>query len=118
MSRNLTFSLLAVAAILFAATVYFLQKGKISLKYSLLWFCISLILFCCSFLPGWLICITGFLGFQTTSNLIIGILFVLLFVICMILTIMVSSQNRKITLLIQEVSILKSRMNGKCGKDE
>lgn len=118
MSRNLTIALLAVAALVFAGTVYFLEKGKIPLKYSLLWFCISLILFCCSFLPEWLINVTQLFGFQTTSNLIIGILFVLLFAICLILTIMVSSQNRKIVLLIQEVSILKSRLDGKCGKDE
>lgn len=118
MSGNLSLALIAVAVLVFLSTVYLLQKGKIPLKYSLLWFCISLILLCCAFLPEWLISVTQMLGFQTTSNLIIGILFVLLFVICMILTIMVSAQNRKIVLLIQEVSILKSRLNKECGKDE
>ena len=111
MSFNLSIALIAVSAFLLVLTIYYLRKGSIPLKYSLVWFGVSLVLLCCAFLPEWLINITKLLGFQTTSNLIIGILFVLLFVICLVLTIVVSSQSKKIVLLIQEVSMLKSRLN-------
>ena len=110
MSFNLSIALIAVSVFLFILTVYYLRKGSIPLKYSLVWFGVSLVLLCCAFLPEWLINITKLLGFQTTSNLIIGILFVLLFVICLVLTIVVSAQNKKIVLLVQEISMLKKRM--------
>ena len=80
MSFNLSVALIAVAIFLLVLTVYYLRKGSIPLKYSLVWLCVSLILFCCAFLPDWLINATKLLGFQTTSNLIIGLLFVLLLV--------------------------------------
>lgn len=112
MSGHLSLALSAVALLLIVCTVRLLQKGRIPLKYSLIWFCVSLILVCCAFLPDWLINITKMLGFQTTSNLVIGILFVLLFVLCMILTVVISAQSRKIVLLVQEISILKSSING------
>ena len=111
MSFNLSIALIAVSLFLLVLTVYYLRKGSIPLKYSLVWFGVSFVLLCCAFLPEWLINITKLLGFQTTSNLIIGILFVLLFVICLVLTIVVSSQSKKIILLVQEVSMLKSRLN-------
>lgn len=111
MSFNLSLALIAVSALLFILTVYYLRKGSIPLKYSLVWLGVSIVLLCCAFLPEWLINITKLLGFQTTSNLIIGILFVLLFIICIVLTIVVSSQSKKIILLVQEVSMLKKQMN-------
>lgn len=111
MSFNLSLALIAVSILLFILTVYYLRKGAIPLKYSLVWLGASIVLLCCAFLPEWLINITKLLGFQTTSNLIIGILFILLFIICLVLTIVVSSQSKKIVLLIQEVSMLKERMN-------
>ena len=111
MSFNLSLALIAVSILLFILTVYYLRKGASPLKYSLVWLGASIVLLCCAFLPEWLINITKLLGFQTTSNLIIGILFILLFIICLVLTIVVSSQSKKIVLLIQEVSMLKERMN-------
>lgn len=110
MSLNLSVALIIVAALLLVLTVYYLRKGSIPLKYSLVWFGVAIVLLCCAFLPDWLIDATKLLGFQTTSNLIIGVLFVLVFVICLVLTIVVSSQNKKITLLVQEISLLKSKV--------
>ena len=50
------------------------------------------------------------LGFQTISNLVVGVFIVILFFITISLTVIVSAQKRKITLLIQEVSILKEKI--------
>ena len=52
------------------------------------------------------------LGFQTISNLVVGVFIVILFFITISLTVIVSAQKKKITLLIQEVSILKEVVNG------
>ena len=50
------------------------------------------------------------LGFQTISNLVVGVFIVILFFITISLTVIVSAQKKKITLLIQEVSILKEKI--------
>ena len=52
------------------------------------------------------------MGFQTMSNMVIGIILVLLTFLTMALTIIVSGQKKKTTLLIQEISILKSEIRG------
>lgn len=109
MSFNLSLALIVVSVVLFLVIVHLLKCSKIPLKYSLVWMVVSLILFCSAFLPNWLIEITKIFGFQTTSNLIIGLLFVLLFGLCIVLTIVVSSLKSQITLLMQEISILKSK---------
>ena len=50
-------------------------------------------------------------GFQTSSNLVIGFLFVLLFLVIIALTVIVADQTTKINLLIQEISLLKERID-------
>ena len=61
-------------------------------------------------LPNALIKIANLVGFQTVSNMVIGVLLVILFFITMSLTVIVSAQKRKITLLVQEISLLKSEI--------
>jgi hypothetical protein len=57
--------------------------------------------------------ITKLLGFKMFSNLIFSILIGVLMLICLALTIIVSGQREKIRLLIQEVSIIKKKINKK-----
>jgi hypothetical protein len=51
------------------------------------------------------------MGFSTISNLVIGIILVILLFITIALTVIVSGQKEKIRILIQEVSILKEKVN-------
>ena len=60
--------------------------------------------------PNSLIVLANLVGFQTVSNMVIGVLLVILFFITMSLTVIVSAQKRKITLLVQEISLLKSEI--------
>ena len=62
-------------------------------------------------IPGFLSFITRCLGFQTGSNMVISIIIALLIVINIVLTMIVSNQDKKIRLLIQEISILKNKMD-------
>lgn len=112
MSSKLSLSLLLVAIGIFVLTIVMLKKERFPVKYSLIWFFVSLVLLCCSFLPHWLVDMTQMIGFQIPSNFIVGVLFILTFIICIVLTAIVSEQNKKITLLVQEISILKSQING------
>lgn len=69
-----------------------------------------LILLFLAIFPNALIKIANLVGFQTVSNMVIGVLLVILFFITMSLTVIVSAQKRKITLLVQEISLLKSEI--------
>ena len=111
MSINLRIILFVFSIFLLLVTTYILKKGRISEKYSLLWYFISLVIFVLAVFPKFFTFIANQLGFQVMSNLIIGIILVLLLFITMSLTIMIAGQKKKTTLLIQEISILKEKLN-------
>lgn len=110
MPLNLRLGVLIIAIILAVVVIRILHKGRIPVKYSLLWVLGVLILLFLAIFPNALIKIANLVGFQTVSNMVIGVLLVILFFITMSLTVIVSAQKRKITLLVQEISLLKSEI--------
>jgi hypothetical protein len=108
MQGTLRLTLLIFSIFLIFVITYILKKGRIPEKYAILWYFIAFIVLLVALFPGFLSFIAKHLGFQLMSNMIIGILIALLVFITMALTIIVSGQKKKLTLLIQEVSILKS----------
>lgn len=107
MSLSLTITLICASMIIILLTTYFLKKGRIPEKYSLLWYCFSLIILLVGIFPNLFGFISEKLGFQVMSNLIIAIIVGLLILLSMALTIMIAGQKKKTTLLLQEVSLLK-----------
>lgn len=110
MPLNLRLGVLIIALILAIVVIRILHKGRIPVKYSLLWVFGILILLFLAIWPDALIKFANLVGFQTVSNMVIGVLLVILFFITMSLTVIVSAQKRKITLLVQEISLLKSEI--------
>ena len=108
MSNSLIIALILFSLALFIMTTMVLRKGRIPIKYALVWYFSAISLFVVALFPFVLEFIANFLGFKTVSNLVVGIIISLLLFITMSLTIIVSGQKKKITLLSQEVSILKS----------
>ncbi|WP_294561626.1 DUF2304 domain-containing protein [uncultured Traorella sp.] len=113
MSTNLRIMMLIVAILLFISVFIALKKGRMPLKYSLVWLFPDIILLLISCAPLSLWKFTELIGFQTVSNLVVGIFILMLFFITISLTIIVSGQNTKITLLIQEISLLKEKVREK-----
>lgn len=109
MSLKLRIGLLIFSVILAIITTTILRKGRMPIKYSLLWYFSSLIIFILAVFPYILDWVANLFGFMTISNLIIAIIIGILLFITMSLTIITSGQNKKITLLVQEVSILKEK---------
>ena len=87
--------------------LHLVHREKINVKYSLVWLILFIGLLICLFIPGLLSYITKVLGFQTASNMILSLLIAVLVIINITNTVINSSQDRKIRLLIQEISILK-----------
>lgn len=111
MSISLTITLILVSLFIIILTTYFLKKGRIPEKYSLLWYCFALIILLVGIFPNLFSFISSKLGFQVMSNLIISIIIGLLILLTMALTIMIAGQKKKTTLLIQEISLLKNEVN-------
>lgn len=109
MSVNLRIMIFLVALVLYCVVFTIFKRGRIPLKYSLVWLIPATLILFIAIIPDVLWKFTKMLGFQTTSNMVIGILFIILFFICISLTVIVSGQKTKITLLIQEISLLKEK---------
>ena len=107
MSKSLQLFLIIFSIIWFIILYKCVRKGKISVRYSLIWFLMALILFIVGVIPGVLDILAKSIGFLTISNLVIGIILTLLMFITLVLTMIVTNQKTQIKNLIQEVSILK-----------
>lgn len=110
MSLNLIITLVCVSLFLIILTTYFLKKGRIPEKYSMLWYIFSLAILLVAIFPNLFTFISEALGFEVMSNMIIAIIVGVLILLNMALTIMIAGQKKKTTLLVQEISILKSEI--------
>lgn len=94
-------------------TLNLVKKGKLPIKYSLVWFSAAGLVLLVGIIPEKIGLVTGLLGFKTSVNLVIGILITLLLFISLILTLIISKQKKMIILLIQKLALLENSMRGK-----
>ena len=113
MSISLRILLLVFSIVLALATTIVVKRGRMPIKYSLLWYFSSLMVFVLAVFPFIIEWVAGLFGFITLSNLVTSIMIGILLFLTMSLTIITAGQNKKITLLIQEVSMLKEKVNKK-----
>lgn len=112
MSVSLRILLLVFSIVLAFVTTAVVKRGRMPIKYSLLWYFSSLIIFILAVFPFIIEWVAELFGFITLSNLITSIMIGILLFLTMSLTIITAGQKRKITLLIQEISMLKEK-NGR-----
>lgn len=106
--------ILIIAIILFIfIMINFIKKDNISLKYALVWLISGILMIVATLIPNLLELLSNLLGFELVSNMLFMIAILVLFAICFSFTVIVSRQTQKIRLLIQEVSILKAKMEEK-----
>ncbi len=107
----MNFNLLLVSGIFSVFIIIFILHlvhiEKVNIKYAIVWLLLFSALLVCLFVPGLLSLITKSLGFQTSSNMILSLLIAVLVMINISNTVINSNQDKKIRLLIQEISILK-----------
>ena len=117
MSINLRILLMIFSVSLFILILNYMSKNRLPIRYSIFWLVAPILIFIVGAFPEFVGFFTKLIGFKTTSNLVIGIILAMLIIITLILTMIVSGHKRKIKLLIQEVSMLKSEIE-KGKKDE
>ncbi|MBO4693391.1 MAG: DUF2304 domain-containing protein [Clostridia bacterium] len=108
MSLNLKILSLVFVLVMTVGILLIVRKGKMSLKYSIVWYACLFVLTLFILFPDVLVWVTKIFGIQVSSNFVLVFLIATLFIICISLTIIVSDQNEKIRDLIQEISILKN----------
>lgn len=109
MSDSLIFYCCIFAFFVIFLIIHFVRRNKINIKYSVVWILIFGILFIFLLVPGLLGFITKLLGFNLSSNMIFSLLIGSLVIINIAFTVILSSQDRKIRLLVQELSLLKEQ---------
>lgn len=107
MSNSLIIILIVFSLFWILLLLKMVRDSKLSIKYSMVWFFMTLVILIVSLLPNFMSKIAHALGFEVTSSLVIGILLTLLLLITLYLTIIVTNQKTQINKLIQEISILK-----------
>lgn len=103
-------TLICAVLIYFIVILKFLKDKSLSLKYTLLWLFSGLVMGILVVFPELLSKIIAVLGIQSNMNglFIFGIAFLMM--IMMSITSIVSRQNKKIRILIQENAILEKRV--------
>ena len=110
MSFGTVLLVLGTGLLIFLVTLQLLRRGRIPVKFSILWFIVAVILLVVGIFTNFIVLISTRICFISMSNMLVGILIFLLFAMCIALTVIVSGQATKITLLIQEVSMLKKKI--------
>ena len=111
MSKSLILTVLLFAFILLFSVIHLLRKGRIPVKYALVWILSSIVVVSC--IPNLMVSLAKFLGFELLSNMVLCIFIGLLLFLTLILTVMMAGQKKKTTLLIQELSLLKKEVEDK-----
>lgn len=110
---------LLIFIILIISTI---KKGRLLLKYSLLWLFACVFMLICIIFPQILEFTSKIVGVEVISNLVFFMGLFILLVLTFVLNIIVSEHKRKINLLTEEISILKKQLlenkNDLGGKNE
>lgn len=110
MKISLFITVIIFLVFLAGTIIYLLRKEKLSIKYSILWLLTIAVAFIVLIIPNLLEFISKLLGFELVSNMVLCIFIVILLLISIAQTVMITKQKKKITLLVQEVGIIKKNL--------
>lgn len=109
-SLKLQLILLAGSLICLVLLINFIRKYRLELKYSMLWFVVTIISVVLSIFPTILNGISSLMGIELPVNALFLLTFLGLIMIILSLTLELSKSTTKIKELSQEVGILKHEM--------
>ena len=111
MSLVLRIGLTLGSIVLLCVVVRLVLRGKLQLKYSLLWMFLSLMVLVAALFPNLVSMVSGLLGIGVTSNFVFLAGFIFMFGICLSLSVIVSWQARDIRSLVQQVALLRKELD-------
>lgn len=111
MSTKLTAIIILFSIFLVCLLIKLINDKKMSVKYALVWIIPLGLFLVASIIPNFVAKVSKLLGFETMVSFIFCVLFAFLLLICISLTIIVSKLRSRQKTIIQELSILKSKIN-------
>lgn len=106
---------LVVAVLLLGALFWLLRTQRLREKYSVLWFAVIVGVVLLTFVPaitGW---ITGVVGVTTPINLVFILAFLVLLVVCIQLSIEISTLEESARTVAEEVALLRLELERRTG---
>lgn len=101
----------AVFCVLLAIYVlHLVSKGRLLLKYSLLWLSLALALLLSAAFPDGVVFLSHFFGFEMAANFVFFLGLFCLMAIALSLTVIVSKQAKRINVLTQKLAIMDYRI--------
>lgn len=94
----------------FAAIFYLLKKKALTLKYTLMWILLGVIMVVIAIFPALLKKLSILVGISTPSNALFAVILFAILLILMALTSIISGLNEKNIKLIQSVALLEKRV--------
>lgn len=110
MSMTLKIALITISLIYLLIILRAVKNKKLQLSFSLFWILTGVSLIIAILIPNFLDCIAKILGFDLTSNMLFCVTIFLAFLLIFNLTGKLSNESRKNTILVQEISILKKKV--------
>jgi len=110
MSLPLMIVLIVFSVFLIVLVSILVARGKIPIKYSLLWYAFAILILLVGIVPDVFGMFGRLIGFNIMSDLVVGIILVVLILLNIALTVMIASQRRRINLVSQELALLKKEI--------
>ncbi len=113
MPVTLRIAILAIVLLMSLVAVLSLRAEKTNIRYTLVWLVTLFLMLIGLLIPNFLEGLSTLLGFEVLSNMVFLFGFFALSAIVFSLTVIVSRQSLKLRLLIQEVSILRNKLEAR-----
>lgn len=110
MSALLQVFLVSVSFVLLIYVFFLVKKGKLQLRYALLWITLAFVILLCSLFPKGLFAVTHVFGFETPANFIFVVGFFFLLLIVLSLGVVASKQADSIKVLTQRLALLEHEL--------
>ena len=117
MELPLRIALLVVTLIYIYIVLKAVKYKRMQISFSIFWLLTGFVLIMALIFPGLVQAISSWIGFGLTVNMVFFIAIFLSFFLIFNLNTMLSKENRKNTLLIQEISLLKKEVDELKNKD-
>ena len=108
--QNLQITLSIAVICYFIIIFYYLKRKMLELKYTLIWLVAGVIMGIMIYFPELLVWFVRLLGIESNMNGLYILCIAVIMMILMTLTSIVSRQQLKIRILIQEISMLEKRI--------
>lgn len=110
MSQTLKIALIIITMIYLALIIRSIRKKKMNVTFSIFWIITGVVLILFALVPNMVEGISKILGFEVPSNMLFCITIFMEFYLIFNLTTIISKENKKNTLLVQELSLLKKKV--------